>query len=49
MREGGIRWDRTTTGDSEHWGCRLETYLTDPAMEPDMNAWVTELAFRLAD
>jgi hypothetical protein len=29
--------------------CRLELYKTDPAVEPDMNKWETELAFRLAD
>jgi len=28
---------------------RLEIYLTDPAQEPDMSKWVTQLAFRLAD
>jgi hypothetical protein len=31
-----------------HWGARLEIYETDPAEEPDMDKWVTELAFRLA-
>src|SRR5215831_15721980 len=36
-------------GSGERWGCRLEIYHTDPAVEPDMNSWVTELAFRLAD
>jgi hypothetical protein len=33
----------------ERWGCRLEIYHTDPLEQPDMNAWRTELAFRLAD
>jgi hypothetical protein len=28
---------------------RLEIYLTNPAQEPDMSKWVTQLAFRLAD
>ncbi len=41
----GLKWD----ADGERWGARLEIYLTDPAIEPDMNKWVTELAFRLAD
>lgn len=31
------------------WGCRLEFYLTDPATQPDMTKWETDLAFRLAD
>jgi effector-binding domain-containing protein len=55
----GLKWDMSAAGagepstsepsTSEHWGCRLEFYLTDPADEPDMSKWVTELAFRLAD
>jgi hypothetical protein len=36
------------TDDGQRWGCRLEAYTTDPAEEPDMNTWETELAFRLA-
>lgn len=35
--------------DGEHWGSRVEFYRTNPAEEPDMNEWVTQLAFRLAD
>jgi len=27
---------------------RPEIYLTDPSQEPDMSAWQTQLAFRLA-
>ncbi|MEZ0075157.1 GyrI-like domain-containing protein [Planotetraspora sp. GP83] len=45
----GLRWDVTETRDGEKWGCRLELYKTDPRVEPDMNNWETELAFRLAD
>jgi hypothetical protein len=30
-------------------GCRVESYLTDPRVEPDMDRWETEPAFRLAD
>lgn len=46
----GLTWDVTEGADGdERWGCRLEFYLTDPAKEPDMNKWETELAFRLAD
>jgi hypothetical protein len=42
-----LRWDRVATPDGELWGCRLERYLTDPRVQPDMGAWETELAFRL--
>ncbi len=47
--EGGLRWDMTVRDDAEHWAARLEFYLTDPAQQPDMSKWETELAFRLAD
>jgi effector-binding domain-containing protein len=42
-------WDKEATPQGERWGARLEIYLTDPQEEPDMDKWVTELAFRLAD
>jgi effector-binding domain-containing protein len=45
----GLTWDSSPGEDGERWGGRLEIYLTDPAQEPDMNKWVTQLAFRLAD
>lgn len=35
--------------DGTTWGCRLEIYLTDPATQPDMTKWETELSFRLTD
>ncbi len=47
--EQGLRWDMTPGERGDVWGSRLEFYLTDPAEEPDMSAWVTQLAFRLAD
>lgn len=34
--------------DGDHFACRLEIYETDPVEEPDMDKWVTELAFKLA-
>jgi len=43
----GLEWDRSTAGDGEHWGCRLEIYLTDPRQQPDPAKWETQLAFRL--
>jgi effector-binding domain-containing protein len=45
----GLRWDMVDTPVGERWGGRLEFYLTDPAVEPDMSRWETELAFKLAD
>jgi effector-binding domain-containing protein len=44
----GLTWDVRETEDGERWGARLEIYESDPAREPDMDKWVTELAFRLA-
>ncbi|QNP64721.1 GyrI-like domain-containing protein [Streptomyces genisteinicus] len=45
----GLEWDMTEVGGVEHWACRLESYLTDPRVEPDPAKWEVELAFRLAD
>jgi type IV secretory pathway TraG/TraD family ATPase VirD4 len=45
----GLRWDKNDTPGGERWGCRMEIYHTNPLEQPDMNAWRTELAFRLAD
>jgi effector-binding domain-containing protein len=42
----GLTWDMTTGEDGEHWACRLEVYNTDPRVEPDLNNWVTDLAFK---
>jgi effector-binding domain-containing protein len=47
--EQGLTWDMSPSEDGEWWGARLEFYLTDPAEEPDMSKWQTQLAFRLAD
>jgi len=44
----GVTWDMTNTPDGQRWAARLEIHETDPAMEPDMNKWTTELAFRLS-
>lgn len=45
----GLSFDVVQTDKGEKWGCRIESYLTDPAEQPDMTKWQTELAFRLAD
>jgi len=47
--EQGLKWDMSLGDNGERWGSRLEFYLTDPSVEPDMDEWVTQLAFRLAD
>ncbi|WP_432509984.1 GyrI-like domain-containing protein [Kineococcus sp. SYSU DK001] len=47
-RDRGLTFDVTPSADGDRWGCRLESYLTDPATEPDLDRWETELAFRLA-
>ncbi|GAA4599724.1 GyrI-like domain-containing protein [Planotetraspora phitsanulokensis] len=47
--ERDLRWDMSPTPEGDRWGCRLELYKTDPAVEPDMDKWETELAFRLDD
>jgi effector-binding domain-containing protein len=44
-----LTWDLTHGRDGERWGARLEIYETDPAAEPDMTKWTTQLAFRLSD
>lgn len=44
----GLAWDVRRTGDAERWAARLEIYETDPASEPDMSKWTTQLAFRLS-
>jgi effector-binding domain-containing protein len=47
--EQHLTWDVAQTSDGERWAARLEIYESDPAEEPDMSKWVTQLAFRLAD
>jgi effector-binding domain-containing protein len=45
----GLTFDVRDAEDGERWGTRLEIYETDPAVEPDMSRWTTQLAFRLSD
>ncbi|MEV3992018.1 GyrI-like domain-containing protein [Streptomyces sp. NPDC049837] len=47
--ERGLEWDMREVDGVERWGCRIESYRTDPRVEPDPSRWETELAFRLAD
>ena len=32
--EQDITWDMSIADDGQHWACRLETYLTNPANSP---------------
>lgn len=45
----GLTFDRHDIDAGDAWAGRFEFYLTDPAEQPDMAQWDTELAFRLAD
>jgi effector-binding domain-containing protein len=45
----GLTFDVTPTAAGDAWGARLEVFLTDPRVEPDIERWQTELAFRLAE
>jgi effector-binding domain-containing protein len=45
----GLVFDTSETDAGQRWGSRLEIYLTDPRIQPDMDKWETQLAFRLAD
>ena len=45
----GLVWDKWPVHPrGEGWRARIETYLTNPAEEPDPEKWHTELAFLLA-
>jgi effector-binding domain-containing protein len=46
--ERGMTWDMVAERSRERWGCRIESYVTNPSSEPDTHKWKTELAFRLA-
>lgn len=47
--ERGLVFDARPGPMGDQWGCRLESYLTNPLEEPDVASWRTELAFRLRD
>jgi effector-binding domain-containing protein len=42
-----LDWDMTETPAGQAWGCRLEVYKTNPAEQPDVGKWETEIAFKL--
>ena len=45
----GLTFDRHDTEAGDAWAGRFEYFLTDPAEQPDLTQWDTELAFKLAD
>jgi len=45
----GQDFDMHAESDGDHFACRLELYESDPDTVPDMNNWVTQLAFKLKD
>ena len=45
----GLVWDRQDTEAGDAFAGRYESYLTDPAEEPDQKKWETEVAIRVAD
>ncbi len=45
----GLAWDQQATDQGDHFGARYESYIRDPANEPDPAKWETEVAMRLAD
>jgi len=46
--EQNLTWDVRPGPDGDQWAARLEIYETDPAVEPDMTKWTTQLSFRLS-
>jgi effector-binding domain-containing protein len=45
----GLVWDRWNDANGDAFGARYESFLTDPADEPNPTKWETEVAIRLAD
>jgi effector-binding domain-containing protein len=46
--EQGLVWDKWETTAGDAFGSRYESFLTDPAEEPNQAKWETEVAIRLA-
>jgi effector-binding domain-containing protein len=47
-RRERVAWSMRRRGEAEVWGGRFESYLTDPAEQPDLERWSIELAYLLA-
>ncbi|MDX1992505.1 MAG: GyrI-like domain-containing protein [bacterium] len=48
-QQQGLVWDRWDTEAGDAFASRVEFHLTDPADEPDMSKWETEVAIKLAE
>jgi effector-binding domain-containing protein len=48
-RDNGIAWDRWDDPKGDAFRCRLETYLTDPKVEPRKTKWQVEVAIKLRE
>jgi effector-binding domain-containing protein len=48
IKEQGLAMDVKESPEGDRFGCRLEIYLTDPAVEKDPQKWETEVAIKLA-
>lgn len=46
--EHDVTWDMSEAADGQHWGCRLEIFLTNPAEQPDPHQWATQIAVKTA-
>lgn len=44
-----LKWDNQMEGKEEVWGGRFEFYLTDPAVEPNLDKWSTEIAYKIKE
>ena len=47
VRAQGLACDKAVVDDREVWAGRFEHYLTDPAVEPDLDRWSIEIAYLL--
>jgi effector-binding domain-containing protein len=45
----GLTWDKKVENNEEVWGGRFEYYLTDPAIEHDLEKWSIEIAFKVKE
>lgn len=48
-KDHDIEWDNQMEGEEELWGGRFEYYLTDPAVEPNLEKWSTEIAYKIRE
>ena len=49
IREQGLKERSQTKNGKTEWGGRVEFYLVDPELEPDLEKWQTEIVFMLED